>query len=361
MKYSFILLPVLLFMIGCQQRYDLSSLPSAANLPAVGDTTYIQKGVWEGFNHPRMILYGSDQLFYICDTDSNRIVLLNTAGQIMSVRSGILHPISVGQDSRLDLIIGAETLEPSTGDTIGVVLRLKLVDANHDLAVAHIDTIWKEPARPLRRFVGVGILPNDEYLILRNGPDNSSIVDPDSRVLRFRYVHVNATARKDSFITPLGDLQSGVGGAITYVNHPTGMATFPGSADFILTQETDGIQYSVVWMVYSKTNDFDGWLPKYDPSVPEQRGTDIITPNRFASARGVGIDRYRRDIFIVDAQQDSVVKFNSRGRFKVESFGAKTPGITLRGPQSAAVAENTLYICDTGNNRIVLYRLSTDN
>jgi hypothetical protein len=360
MKYFVFILAVLLFA-GCQKQYDLSSLPSAANLPAVGDTTYIQKGSWDGFNHPRMILYGADQLFYVCDTDSNRIVMLNSAGQVLSVRSGILHPISVGQDTRLDLIVGAEMLEPSTGDTIGVLLRVHLVDAEHQLAKAKIDTIWKEPARPLRRFVGVGVLPNDEYLILRDGPDNSSAVDPDSRVLRFRYVHVNAIARKDSFITPLGDLTSGIGGAITYINRPTGLATFPGSADFILVQQSDGVSYAAVWMVYSKTNDFDGWLPKFDPSVPEQRSTDIIVPNRFADAQGVAVDRYRRDIFIVDAQQDSVVKFNSRGRFKAESFGARTPGVTLKNPQGAAVAENTLYVCDTGNNRIVLYRLSTDN
>jgi hypothetical protein len=360
MKYLFILIAAAC-IAGCQDKYDITSLPSATNLPAVGDTTYIQKGVWDGFNHPRTILYGADQLLYICDTDSNRVVMLNLAGQILSVRSGILHPISIGQDSRLDLIVGAETLEPTTGDTIGVLLRLKLVDAGHQLGSAEIDTIWKEPARPLRRFVGVGILPNDEYLILRDGPDNSSAVDPDSRVLRFRYVHVNQIARKDSFITPLGDLQSGIGGAITFVNRPTGLATFPGSSDFILVQQSGGVSYSAVWMVYSKTSDFEGWQPKFDPSIPEQRSTDIIVPNRFAAAMGVAVDRYRRDIFIVDAQQDSVVKFNSRGRFKSESFGAHTPGISLRNPQGAAVAQNTLYICDTGNNRIVLYRLSTDN
>ncbi len=360
MKYIFVILCAAVF-VGCQEQYDISSLPLASNLPAVGDTTYIQKSTWEGFNHPRTIIYGADQLFYVCDTDSNRIVMLNLAGQILSVRSGIMHPISIAQDTRLDLIVGAETLEPTTGDTIGVLLRIKLVDANHVLTTARIDTIWKEPARPLRRFVGVGVLPNDRYLVLRDGPDNSSVVDPDSRVLLFSYVHTSATARKDSFITPLGDLQSGVGGAITYINRPTGLATFPGSADFILVQQSEGVSYSAVWMVYSKTNDFDGWMPKYDPSIPEQRSTDIIVPNRFASAKGVGIDRYRRDIFIVDAAQDSVVKFNSRGRFKAESFGARSPGITLKNPQGAAVAENTLYVCDTGNNRIVLYRLSTDN
>jgi hypothetical protein len=360
MKYTVVIAAVLL-LAGCQKKYDISTLPSAADLPVVGDTTYIQKTAWNGFHHPRTIIYGADQFLYVCDTDSNRVVMLNTAGQMLSERSGILHPISIGQDTRLDLIVGAETLEPTTGDTIGIVLRIKLVDADHQLATARIDTIWKEPARPHRRFVGVGILPNDEYLVLRDGPDNSSIVDPDSRVLRFRYVHVNATARKDSFITPLGDLQSGIGGAITYINRPTGLATFPGSSDFVLIQQTDGIQYSVVWMTYSKTNDFDGWLPKYDPAVPEQRSTDIITPNRFADAAGVCIDRYKRDIFVVDAMQDSVVKFNSRGRFKSESFGARTPGITLSAPQGVAMAENTLYVCDTGNNRIVLYRLSTEN
>ncbi|KAB2923427.1 MAG: hypothetical protein F9K22_09180 [Bacteroidetes bacterium] len=352
---------LLLFTIGCEEKFDLSSLPKETDVITIGDTTYVEKTSWTGlFKRPRAVLYGQDQLIYVADTYNNRIVMLNQAGQVLSVSDTILHPVAVAQDQRLDLLVGAETLEPSTGDTIGVILRIKLVAAAHDLSSAQIDTVWKEPARPKRRFVGIGVILNDEYLVARDGPDNSSIVDPDGRVLRFRYRP--SAAKKDSFITPIGELQAGAGSSVTNLNHPTGIAVFPNSGDFIVTQSSDGIQYAAIWMTFNKSAEFEGWLPRFDPANPDQRSIDFVSPNRFRNAAGVGIDRIRRDIFIVDAELDSVVKFNNRGRFKTESFGARTPGMKqlLRHPGSVAVAENTLFVCDTDNDRIVLYRLSTD-
>lgn len=356
----FIIVVLAIAWIGCQEKFDLATLPKATDIVSIGDTTYIEKSSWTGiFNKPTAVLYGQDQLIYVADTYNNRVVMLNQAGQILSTSKVILHPISLAQDQRLDLLVGAETVE-TNGDTIGIVLRIKLVSASHHLESVQYDTVWKEPARPNRRFTGIGVILNDEYLIARDGPDNSSFVDPDARILRFRY-RPNATGKKDSFITPLGELQSGAGSSITNINHPTSLATFPNSGDFIVTQSSDGVQYSAIWMVFSKTADFEGWLPKYDPSNPDQRSIDFVSPNRFQYAKGVGIDRIRRDIFIVDAKLDSISKFNSRGRLKSESFGTRTPGISMRAPASVAIAENTLYVCDTENDRIILFRLSTDS
>ncbi|MFZ4619359.1 MAG: hypothetical protein ACOYNS_02285 [Bacteroidota bacterium] len=349
-----------LLLTGCEDKIDLLPFTNVSVDGALGDTSYVEKGTWSGiFNRPRTIIYGVDQLFYVSDTYNNRIIMLNQAGQVLSISKPIMHPTSIAQDGHLDLLVGAETIEPVTKDTIGVVLRIKLVPANHNLQNAVIDTVWREPARPKRRFVGIASAPNDEFLIARDGPDNSSPVDPDCRIMRFKYQRIDSLTYIDRYITPLSELQTGQGSSITSMNHITGIATFPNSADFIMTQQSEGIQYSAIWMVYSTAGDFQGWLPKYDPSVTT--GVDFIAPNRFRQAYGIGIDRTRRDIFIVDAAQDSIVKFNSRGRFKPESFGAKTFGISLKNPGGVAVAENTLYVCDTDNNRIVLYRLSTDN
>lgn len=359
MKSIFLFL-TFLFVVGCQQPYKLSDLPSADNVIRSGDTTYIQTAEWGGFKKPEGILYGRDQLFYVMDTQNDRIVMLNQAGGELSERNGVLHPLAAAQDTRLDLIVGAETVDPTSHDTIGVVLRIKVEPASGHLDLAEIDTIWKEPGHPKRRFVGIGIIPGDEYLVVRDGPDNSSPVDPDARVLLFRYVHQNATARKDSFITPLGDLQSGVGNSITSINHPTGIATFPGRADFVLTQKSDGVQYSAIWMVYSKTTDFEGWQARFDPSIVGQN-VDFVKANRFRDAEGVAIDPYRSDIFVVDAEQDSVVKFNNKGVFQKESFGAMSSRSGLSHPRSVAIAQGQVYVCDTDNDRIVIFRLSTGN
>lgn len=350
---------LLLLATGCERPISLNEFQKQNTGGTLGDTSYVEKSSWGGFNRPRTIIYGEDQLLYVADTYNNRVVMLNQAGTVMSISKPILHPIALAQDIRfLDLLVGAEMVEPVTKDTIGVVLRIKLVAADHKLDQAQIDTVWREPARPKRRFVGIASAPNDEFLIARDGPDNTSPVDPDCRVLRFKYQRIDSVHFADRFITPLSELQTGVGSSITSLNHPTGIATFPNSADFILTQQADGVQFSILWMVFSKTNDFEGWQPKFDPSVAS---SDFIKPNRFREALGVGIDRTRRDIFIVDAALDSVVKFNNRGRFKSESFGGKSAGLGLHRPGGAALAENTLYVCDTENNRIVLYRLSTDN
>ncbi|MBW7888522.1 MAG: hypothetical protein H3C35_09220 [Bacteroidetes bacterium] len=373
MRYTLVIFfAALFFFSACQEKYDIGIIYKKADeykaemSLTMGDTSYIEKDSWSGmFNKPRTIMYGLDQLLYVADTYNNRVVMLNIAGQVMSTSRFILHPIALAQDNRLDLLVGAETIEPSTNDTIGIVLRIKLVAAAHHLENAVIDTVWKEPARPKRRFVGIGVMVNDEFLIARDGPDNSSVVDPDARVLRFRHNENAPAGKKDNLITPLGEFQSGAGNGISFINHPTGLATFPNSGDFILTQKSEGVQYSAIWMVYTHTNDFDGWMPKFDPSDPNQRA-DFITPNRFKNAVNVGIDRIKRDIFIVDdmdAGRDSVVKFNNRGRLKTESFGTLTPGIQLKNPGGVAVSgsnstDYTLYVCDTENNRIVLYRLN---
>ena len=347
-------------LAGCIEKMDPSEFTNVPTGGAIGDTSYVEKSSWTGiFNKPRTIIYGNDQLFYVTDTKNNRVVMLNQAGQVLSTTGFVLHPYAVAQDNRLDLLVTAETVEPVTQDTIGVVLRYKLVAANHNLQNASIDTVWREASRPKRRFVGIAAAPNDEFLIARDGPDNSSPVDPDCRIMRFKHQELGGGVSTDRYLTPLSELQTGVGSSITSMNHVTGIATFPNSADFILTQQADGVQYTAIWMVYSTAGDFQGWLPKYDPSITT--GVDFIVPNRFRNPVGVGIDRTRRDIFIVDAVQDSVVKFNSRGRFKPESFGRRTPGISIGHPGGVTVAENTLYLCDTENDRIVLYRLSTDN
>ncbi len=354
---SFFAFFILAVLGGCQKPYAITDLPQAVNFNFSGDTTYIQKGEWTGFNKPNGILYGRDQLFYVLDTHNNRIVMLNQAGQELSELS-ILLPVAAAQDTRLDLLVAAEAVDPVLKDTIAIIVRVKLAAALGFLNLAEVDTIWRESARPQRRFVGVGIIPNDEYLVVRDGPDNSSPVDPDARILRFRYVHENQAVRKDSFLTPLGDLQTGIGSSITSMNHPTGLATFPGKADFILTQKSEGVQYSILWMVYSKNVDFEGWLPKFDPAAG-QGSIDFILPNRFLDAEAVAIDPSRSDIFIVDAQQDSIVKFNVRGFLQNSSFGGRSPQINLNNPQAIAVAQSILYVCDTDNDRIVLFRLST--
>ncbi len=340
-------------LTACQRQLDLSTLPQ--QVEATLDTSYVELyPPFPGYAGAEDLRIGNDQLLYVADTRANRIVMLNRAGQFLSQRS-ILHPRSIAQDSRLDLLVGGE-LVASNGDTLGALFRLHLVssspDSAHRLEVAPMDTVWREIAKPARRFPGVTVFGDNGYLLARTGPDNSSFIDPDGRVLLFD--------GSDHFVTPLPGLVTGAGSGISNIYHPTAVASFPGVKDFVLTQSSEGVSYAAIWMTYQATSDFVGWLPKYDPANPDDRSVAFIRPNRFLQPEAVAIDPVRRDVFVADAALDSVFKFNSRGAFKAESFGSTgTHGAMLR-PTGLAFFSTVLYVLDGESGQILRFRLSTD-
>ncbi|MBI1806342.1 MAG: hypothetical protein HYR76_04745 [Ignavibacteria bacterium] len=392
-RVTYILLLVfaaILCLIGCEERFDLNKLPSPTQADTLGVTSYVEVfPPWGGFATPTAIMVGGDQLIYVVDHDDNQVVMMDASGAILQRDSTILHPISIAQNSKLDLYIGGEAIAQNGTDTIGAIYRIFVVRFdtiyvsridtvispfgdttfvpvyrdtsyfyNHDLKQAHKQVVWQEPAHPERRFPGIGILPGNSYLVARVGPDNSSFVDPDTRVLLFN--------GGDTLVTPVPDLVTRPSGgtAITDIRNLTGILVVPSSRDFILTQSSEQVAYGAIWMSYFKNPDFQGWLPKYDPAKVEQRGVDFIRPYRYRHATGAAFDRRRREVFIVDSELDSVVKFDRSGQFRSESFGRyKTtsdqfPGLNHPGGISFS-NDCTLYIADTGNRVIRRFKLST--
>ncbi len=376
--------------VGCEKKFDLAVLPNPGQPSAIGDTNYVEiLPPLGGFESPRGMMIGNDQLIYVTDYDRNELVMMDAGGTVLKRRS-IPHPTVVAQNTKLDLYVGGETVAPNGIDTIGAIYRIYLVRFdtsyvsridtvinsstgdttisvvrrdtsyffNHDLEHAPMRRVWDEAARPPRRFTGIAVFPDNDYLVTRTGPDNSSFVDPDCRVLYFN--------KHDVFVTPLGDLVTRPSGgtAVTDIRNLTGIMIFPSSRDFVLTQNSEGVSYGAIWMIYQSTPDFQGWLPRFDPTKPDQRGVDFIRAGRFSNAAGIAYDKRRREIFIVDSELDSVVKFDRNGRFRRESFGRhKTASDQFRGldtPGGIAFSNDcTLYVADTGNKVIRRFRLST--
>lgn len=336
---------------GCEKKFDLSTLPQQGS--ATLDTAYIQiSPSFGGFTNPQDVIVGNDQLLYVAD--GARVVMMNLAGTELSSRS-MLKPSSLAQDSRLDLLVGGEVVA-SNGDTAGAIFRIHLVssspDSAHRLDVARIDTVWRELAKPARRFPGLTVLPDNTWLAARTGPDNSSFVDPDARVLLF--------SASDVFITPVPAFATRAGSGITDINFPTGIASFPGVKDFVLIQSSEGVSYCAIWMSYQNTPEFEGWLPRYDPANATDRQVDFIRPNRYVQPEGVTIDRARRDVFVADAALDSVFKFNSRGNFKVESFGIVKSNGLMRRPTGLAFFNKILYVLDGEQGVLLRLTMTTD-
>jgi hypothetical protein len=187
---------------------------------------------------------------------------------------------------------------------------------------------------------------------VRTGPDNSSFVDPDARLLLFD--------KSDRLITPVPGLTTRAGSGITDINKPTDVEIFPGVGDFVLSQSSEGVAYGAIWMRYEQSADFDGWLPKFDPARPEDQTVDFIRPGQYIQPEAVTIDPGRRDVFIADAGLDSVLKFNSRGRFMPESFGIVRTDSTMREPSGLAFFEKVLFVLDRRRGEVLRFRLSTD-
>lgn len=352
-RHILLLAAGLLALGGCQEKFDLATLPQQPD--TVIDTSYVPiSPSFTGFQGAEDIMIGRDQLLYVADTRANRIVMMNRAGEVMSTRT-MLHPRSIAQDTRLDLIVGGEVVAPN-GDTAGALFRIHLVspspDIAHRLERSTIDTVWRELAHPVRRFPGVIVFGDNEYLVVRDGPDNGSFIDPDARVLWFD--------RTDRFITPLSALSTRVGSGIADINHPTSIAAFPGVRDFVLGQSSQGVTYGALWFVFQRTSDFEGWLPRFDPARPEDFNVDFIRPNRYLRPEAVTADPVRRDLFVADAGLDSVFKFNNRGTFRSESFGAVRTRGAMRRPTGLAFFEKVLYVLDGDTGEILRFRLASD-
>ncbi|HAB54341.1 MAG TPA: hypothetical protein DCE80_19535, partial [Ignavibacteriales bacterium] len=101
------LLIILSFIIssGCADKFDITQFNKYSDdVNISGDTLYIQTGQpWGGFNNPQAILIGIEPFIYVCDTDNNRIVMINIAGEIQGSLS-IKRPVAISQDYKLNLI-----------------------------------------------------------------------------------------------------------------------------------------------------------------------------------------------------------------------------------------------------------------
>jgi len=123
---------------GCSQKFDTGQLGNTNGASNIGgDTVYVHVNPdWGGFNNPQAILIGHEPIIYVCDTDNDRIVMLNTAGTVLGTL-GIKKPIAISQDYRLNLIVCAEydTVINGITNTYSAVYKINLFAVNHIIVV----------------------------------------------------------------------------------------------------------------------------------------------------------------------------------------------------------------------------------
>lgn len=346
---------LLIISYSCAEKYELPPLSSGGPPGNIGDTLYVQQfPVWEGFNKPQDILVGRETFIYVADTENDRIVMMNIAGHFLGEKS-IKKPVAIAQDFRLNLIVCAEfdTLIGATPLTYSAVFKIDMVEAEHIIENAPVKRLLPRTSfdflRPDREYTGASVFYDNSFYIARRGPSNSNRIDPDNGILIFRQKELPDGSRVDTLVgrVPLIEPE---GTGLLAANQLSSLTSFPGNnLDIIVTMIGEN-SFRTQWWQYIRNDDFEGYQNYLEPFV-----TDLMQVNKFSRPEGVTLDE-ATNIYVADAEKDSVFKFNPFGD-EMESFGG--PDV-FDSPHGVSWFDKTLYVADTENDRILRFILSTE-
>lgn len=349
-KLKYLLGTILLIaaLNGCGEKFDISVFNSENNPGNIaGDTIFVKLNPdWTGFNNPQDIIVGREPLIYVADTDNDQIVMLNLDGQRLGSKT-IKHPIAIAQDYRLNLIVCAQF--DTLGQTFSAVYKIDLVAANHQITNAPVKRLLPRLSdlnKPARKYTGVAVFYDNSFLIARQGPNNTNLIDPDNSLLKFI---PSGNGVSDSLVgrVPLLDPTST---GILSVNKVSRLKSFNKRNYDILLSLTGVNSFKVQWLRYVNSQDFTGYQINLDPAV-----SNLMKPDFFVQPQGIELDN-AGSIYVVETSKDSIYKFNSFGELEL-AFGGPT---VFKQPYAVAHFDKILYVADAGNNRILKFTLSTD-
>lgn len=335
----------LVFVFACGgEKVPLPQQPADDGTGAVDDTTYLQlTPVWDAsngfsFSGPKDILVGREPLIYVADSGNDRIIMLDQAGNVLGISQTVENPVAIAQDSKLNLVIVTDSNK---------IYRINLVANNHDIANAPVELVFEEVDNPDRRYTGIAAVltstPQGQPVI-RYYVSGTGNQQRDHQVLIF----------PEAFDVRVPDAVNlepqGLG--IQSASDPSGITTLRDfNIDFIFCMVGQN-SFKVQWI----TSGEFGFEPRLNPAAAS---IDLFEPAKFVSPEDVCVDD-EGAIYVVDADQDYLFKFSSGGK-ELQSFGGSGSGEKqFSQPSGVAFFNETLYIADTGNNRILRFKLSTD-
>ena len=364
-----LILCLVIILTGCGRKIKLPT-----NLPELGggalDTTYVpiepdRPWVEAGgipFNHPQDVHVGFDGYIYIADTDNDRIVKLDQAGNFMGQYGGVKRPSSVSQDRLFRLLAtGGNTIcKKGTQDKEFIPIYV---------AEDIYDTIIVTPEDTLVTYDTIFVTP-DSIVI-----DTDTVIVPavfyvDTVVTNYEGIAPNplpfpgyaeyyacdftrSEITKFLFYEPstLDNLGPAIptGYELGKTAYPLGIFTYltPTGFNLIFCQ----------FLSYYSVQLLDG--KDFSPVIPSTGRPEIYWQGTFGQAEDVVVDEYG-NIFVVDSERNSVLKFSENG-VKILSFGSQgKKGKEFQNPMGIAYSSKIVYVADTGNNRILRFMLSTD-
>jgi len=354
----FLLYIVISFFTSCTEKLDLTDIDTGnGNINIGGDTVYVQLNpVWEGFNKPQDIMVGREPFIYVADTDNDRIVMMNLNGDILGARS-IKRPVALAQDYKLNLIVCAEldTIVGGQSQTFSAVYKIDLVSSSHQINSAPIKRLLPRSSdlnRPLVEYTGTCAFYNNVFYIARKGPNNASFVDPDNSILIFSPKNLlGIPSDEDTLIGRVPNIDP-LGQGLVSAYNISSLTSFNDQTINMIVTLTGENSFKSQWLEYVITPIDQRYLSNFSPN-----SVSFMIPNKFSRPEGSAVDQ-SRNIFIADADRDSIYKFNSFGD-ELQSFGTFGSD-SFNEPHGVAFFDKTLYVADTGNNRILRFILSTE-
>ncbi|HEY9167637.1 MAG TPA: hypothetical protein VIS48_15895 [Candidatus Kryptonia bacterium] len=380
MKIGLSVLAAAVLFVGCNQKsniVDPSTLPKATG-QVVSDTNYIQiQPAWTAFSSPKDIKIGYDDFLYVTEPGKNRVAMANLAGTILGYSQYIERPVAVTEDRRFNLIVACEydTMVNGNVVTVAAIAKLRLFNHSDSIWAAPVEIVYHENPRQQitrdgsgnlisgREFTGIAVLPDNSYYVTRSGKNNSSSVDPDNMILHF---DKNDDEYSSDYIDLVPTLVSTGTGfvAINQISNITTFNTRQYGTDFILTQTDPANAFKVKWITFNPGSEL--FAPSWDsrfslnPTTYSSGKLPDILSGIFVAPQAVMVDD-RSNIYIIDSQLDSLMKFDLNGRLLRESFGpVKSGSMPLLHPSGITYFNKIIYISDTGHNRVLRYELSTD-
>ncbi len=341
-------------------------------------------------SNPVDICVGYDELIYIADQASGRITAFDQSGKVLGTYNlpGVK---ALAMDRSLEILALAkyDTLINGVNYKLDAIYRLSLI-SNNGYGIQHAKIIRKvvHPFYFKTSFTtsdtavhlnGISIMADNKYYVSRSGPSNipGQIGGPDDAILVFNPGDVFETTvsvtteqglisdyfRKPFAISTLAKapqstvVRTGGDFLFTSISNQTAI-----KAQYIRFESSDfGSSYHLnTALAGSDTSKADGFM---------------YTPNRFISPKGITIAGDGSNyIFVSDAMKDSVYLFTMQGLEGVQpppgndskkninvSFGGRGTGLKqFRAPAAMAYHNKILYVLDTGNGRILRFKLTTD-
>jgi len=346
--------------------------------------------IWGGFANPTDVYVGYDELVYVADAagvhildlKGTRQALMPIPGATKVVQDRRLYTYVLGRADRLIngeifnlaavyVLTGAGTGNPQILDT--------LIHPFNDLTRAN--TNFRGQADVAVEFTGLVPLIDNSFYLARRGPTNSQIstAAPDNAILVYRSDLTN-NGYAQGLNANTSSLRSvlDVSGMAGFLAPPQLVFGMNSTRDFLLLQSRTTAEYKTLW-IRQQTSEEAGTVYIENQNMlnfDTTKATRFLYDSfRFGKPADVCIAPDETNyIFVIDSEKDSLFQFTSLGfegvnpprnsgltKQVIASFGGRGSGpFEFNQPQGVAYMRRIVYVADTGNGRIMRFKLSTD-